>query len=539
MGTFNIASKETRVRVVLDRVSSLFIRRRILFYILAILALYLLSRLLFLTRLPIFFDEAIYIRWSQQGLKGGQFLISLLDGKPPLHIWALMPFLAIIKDPLLAGRLLSVVAGMFSTVAVIMIGKELVGWRLGLISGLFYVLCPFALWYDRLALAEALMLALWLFTIYFSLLAARTLRSWWILPIGTTLGLAMMTKGTAELLFLIIPFVFIARPELRNQSVRRPLLHWIIIVVLSLAFGFAIFNLLKLSSHYGFVTERTATLTKTLSEVAKRPFDVFFSNLKTIFTTLVIYLTPTLFIVAVLGPFVLLARRRRTSAFVWIWIVVVVLVEALLAKHWPLDTIQARYFLTVVPPLLICAAFSTIECLKYFKNSNLAPRGKKFLPAALLMVLLALPSFSIVTAVSEPASALLPYWERFQYVSDWPSGWGIKEIADKLDWESKSGKVVVGSNFTGVDAGLPTYALEDYLLDNKNVTFVPFYYYQKRPPEALVQSTARGLKTYCVFNVFPFPEATRVPPQGWPLTLISRYYKDGNRTTSMCLFRFD
>ncbi|MCX6792160.1 MAG: hypothetical protein NT149_03940 [Candidatus Gottesmanbacteria bacterium] len=78
--------------------------------------LFFVTRLTNLTKLPIFTDEAIYIRWSQIGSRDPNWrFISLVDGKQPLFTWIMMVFLRFIRDPLVAGRLVSVLAGFFTT----------------------------------------------------------------------------------------------------------------------------------------------------------------------------------------------------------------------------------------------------------------------------------------------------------------------------------------------------------------------------------------------------------------------------------------
>src|SRR3990167_3058358 len=78
-----------------------------------LIALFLLTHFLFLTRLPVFSDEAIYIRWAQVAFNEPQkyAFLPMIDRKPPLHVWLIVPFLRVFSDPLFAGRMLSVVAG--------------------------------------------------------------------------------------------------------------------------------------------------------------------------------------------------------------------------------------------------------------------------------------------------------------------------------------------------------------------------------------------------------------------------------------------
>jgi len=92
----------------------------------ALVILYFVSRLSFLTNLPIFTDEAIYIRWSQIGGRDPAWrFISLTDGKQPLFTWMVMAALRLFKDPLFAGRFVSIVAGFASAVGVWLLSFEL------------------------------------------------------------------------------------------------------------------------------------------------------------------------------------------------------------------------------------------------------------------------------------------------------------------------------------------------------------------------------------------------------------------------------
>src|SRR5574341_1123005 len=119
-----------------------------------LLGLYLLTRLTNLTQLPVFTDEAIYIRWSQIGSQDANWrFISLTDGKQPLFTWLAMITVRIFSDPLLAGRVVSVIAGFFTMIGVWVLAKEVFQKpRIAYLASALYVLSPFALVYDRMAL---------------------------------------------------------------------------------------------------------------------------------------------------------------------------------------------------------------------------------------------------------------------------------------------------------------------------------------------------------------------------------------------------
>jgi len=89
---------------------------------------FLATRLLNLTKIPIFTDEAIYIRWGQIALQDpAHRFISLEDGKQPLFVWLMIPALKFISDPLVAGRIVSVAAGFVSLASITAVGWILFG----------------------------------------------------------------------------------------------------------------------------------------------------------------------------------------------------------------------------------------------------------------------------------------------------------------------------------------------------------------------------------------------------------------------------
>src|SRR3989344_9242851 len=102
--------------------------KRIILAGLFLIVLYFSTRLINLTILPIFTDEAIYIRWSQIALADQQQrFISLYDGKQPLFVWLNMLTLKLPVDPLIAGRLVSVLAGFASLIGIIALSWRLFG----------------------------------------------------------------------------------------------------------------------------------------------------------------------------------------------------------------------------------------------------------------------------------------------------------------------------------------------------------------------------------------------------------------------------
>ena len=78
-----------------------------------LILIFLATRLVQLTLIPIFTDEAIYLLWAQIALSDPRWrFISLIDGKQPLLIWLMLPMVKYVADPLVAGRLVSIICGL-------------------------------------------------------------------------------------------------------------------------------------------------------------------------------------------------------------------------------------------------------------------------------------------------------------------------------------------------------------------------------------------------------------------------------------------
>src|SRR6266581_4945616 len=92
---------------------------------LGILVLFFVTRFYNILALPIFTDEAIYVRWSQIASNDAAWrFISLTDGKQPMFVWIAMILMKVIHDPLLAGRVVSVFAGLFSMIGLFFLTSE-------------------------------------------------------------------------------------------------------------------------------------------------------------------------------------------------------------------------------------------------------------------------------------------------------------------------------------------------------------------------------------------------------------------------------
>jgi hypothetical protein len=196
---------------------------------LALTLLCLAIRITHLTALPIFGDEAIYLRWAQlirQDPVRNAF-VSVADPKPPLHFWLMAILWPVNADPLMSARLISAVAGALTVPGLLLLCRRLGalvkereggGNRaielFGPIACLLMIFCPFLAFYQRMALADALFVLESVLVAWVSLEFAAALR-WGTKKqmVGTTaglgvlMGLTMLTRQNVSYVLWVLPVV--------------------------------------------------------------------------------------------------------------------------------------------------------------------------------------------------------------------------------------------------------------------------------------------------------------------------------------------
>jgi predicted membrane-bound mannosyltransferase len=119
--------------------------KSVIFFSPIIITIAIFIRTYNLTSIPVFADEAIYIRWAQvmQAEPTLRFL-PLSDGKQPLFMWTVIPFLKLFTDPLVAGRMVSVATGIGSLVGIFILSYVLFKNKtVSLAASLIYAISPF------------------------------------------------------------------------------------------------------------------------------------------------------------------------------------------------------------------------------------------------------------------------------------------------------------------------------------------------------------------------------------------------------------
>lgn len=485
-----------------------------IFWLLLFLAVYGLMRLPNLTKLPIFTDEAIYIRWSQIGSRDANWrFISLVDGKQPLFTWIMMILLRFISDPLLAGRLVSVLAGAASLVGIWFLSFELLGsQRISFIASLFYLISPFSLFYDRMALYDSLVATFFIWNFYLSVLLVRRRQLDIALILGLTLGAGMLNKSSGFLSLYLLPSTLLLF-DFRSPQKLRELLKWLGLAVLTAVVSQVLYSILRLSPLFNMISQKDSVFIYTLREWLSHPFTFLEGNLRGLFDWLTGYLTKPIFVAAVL-PLFFLRQKAAEKILLYIWWVAPFLALALFGK-----VLYPRFILFMSMPLLILAAITTSAIVGYWRRTI-------FSVVALLVIFV--PSlYADYFIVTNPLYAPIPFADRGQYIDNWPAGWGVREVNSFLGREAQKGKITV---YTDGTFGLMPYALEIYLVDNPNVKIHGIWPLPPVPPGDMLKS-AGEMPTYFVLN------QTQIVPAGWPLELLNEYQKGTQKESKLRLYR--
>jgi 4-amino-4-deoxy-L-arabinose transferase-like glycosyltransferase len=502
--------------------------KTILLGILILLAFSLL-RLLSLTLLPVFADEAIYIRWSQvMRAEATLRFLPLSDGKQPLFMWVTIPLLKIFMDPLWAGRFLSVLSGLGSLIGIFFLSWGLFKKKwVSLSASCLYAILPFFVFFDRLALVDSMLLMFGVWLAYLSVLLVRRPRLDLGLIMGLVLAGALITKSPAIFFALMIPASLILGKSLKKNILS---LSGLWLLIWALGFGFYNF-LLRLGPGFQMIALRNKDYLFTFREILTHPLDPLKPHLVDLFSWLPNLFTLPVCLLVLLGLFWGLRKKLKETVFLLVWFIVPLFPQMLMAKVF-----TPRYILFTLWPLVILAAFGGVWL---FEQLRLIKKGfqKKFglILMAILFFLIIFPSLKYdFLLLTNPEKAPLPRNLRNGHLEEWTAGQGLKESAEFLKQKSKEGPVFVGTE--GSFGTLPD-GLQIYLEGVSNVRVIGVGWPINEVSQSLVNSVVDN-QVYLLVN----QSRLNIAPEINGLKIIKEYPKafwpDGHQD-KLFLFEVD
>lgn len=475
-----------------------------------LLTVFLFTRLINLTHMPVFVDEAIYIHWSQQMWDGQKLrMLPLNDGKQPLFMLLTIPSLFIFSDPLFAGRFISVLSGLITLIGIYFFCKEFLNIKTAVIASVLYLAAPFMFFYDRLAVADGLLSAFGVWSLYVSAKLFKTQKKPFMFLLAFIFGGALWTKtpGTFFLLLTFLtPFAFQKSPKINYWK------YWLLASFL----GFCIYNLLRFSRGFWLIAKRNADYVYSFPEIINRGvINPFIPNFTSSLSWLFDYLTPGIFCICIFAIIYIFLKKHRVGALLFFWFLAPILAGSLISKAF-----TARYILLSIPfILIICSIF--IEKFRF-----------KLTLVILFLILIPALRFDYYLQTNIE-KAPIPLRERSGYLEEWSSGYGIKEVSEYLINKSKElGGRKIYAMTEGYVGTLPD-GINIYTHNYKNIEAFGIGWPVGSFPENLNDYLSRG-EVYLVVN-----QSRMKLPNTDNLQLITKYPKPFSRNIQDSLLFYE
>lgn len=459
--------------------------------------IYVFLRLTHITSLPIFTDEAIYVRWAQIAKNDASWrFISLTDGKQPLFIWLVMAVMKYLKDPLLAGRVVSVGAGALTTLGLFFLSRELFKntW-IGVVSAFLYIVYPFGLVYDRMALYDSLVASFAVWGLYLEVLLVRRIKPEVAFLTGLVVGGGVLTKTNAFFNVYFLPFTLILFNFKQQQGVKQ-FIRWVTYAIIVTCLVYMYYSILRLSPFFGIIAEKDQTFIYSFHDWLHHPFAFFVGNLQGLSNWLISYFTWLNLILVAVSIFVFRSFWKE-KALLLFWTFAPFIALALFGK-----VLYPRYILPMSVTLLPLLAVTLVFIMEKIRQ--------QWLRVVVLVLLLSVWLWKDYFILYNFTHAPIAPPDLEQYINDWPAGGGVEQMVAYFSKEAANKKIYVLTQ--GTFGSVPTLGVEIYLDNNKNIEKRGIWPIPNTIPADLL-IRAKKMPVYVVFNQTDVPE-------GWVSSLM-------------------
>jgi 4-amino-4-deoxy-L-arabinose transferase-like glycosyltransferase len=405
----------------------------------AIVAAYTATRLAFAVSFPYFSDEGTYAQYVYEAAHSvHKLFISIRYGREPLQTWLAIPFVKLGFGPLRALRIVSVVAGLLTTLVVGLLGRRVGGTRVGLMAAALCVVLPFFLVHDGIGTAEPFITLVMATALYLQVELARRpdLRVGALL--GLTLAAGYLTKDNSKPALALLPLSLLCfdwAPAGRRERLRK-WLGGIAIALLILAAGYLV---MRSSSLYPFYKKSRAGnfyLVRSFGDVLHDPFGAWGKAWAQYRPAFLQYFSIPLLAAAAAGTLLSWRRQPRLTLLLVAWVALPLLTSLTFAVlPFP------RHIMYLVPPLIVLSAYGLVAGLEWIQRT--APSRFSGVACALALVLVLLPILRFDrNALDHPATAHYPAADDHMVTTasggaPWPA------VADEIRKRAQGGSLVI------------------------------------------------------------------------------------------------
>jgi 4-amino-4-deoxy-L-arabinose transferase-like glycosyltransferase len=407
-----------------------------------ILLLFFVTRLINLTLLPIYADEANYLDWGWRSFQQPHNLFySLYDAKQPLLIWIFGISEIFFKDPLFAGRIISVVSGIICLLGIFITTRKLFDQKTAYLASVLYILIPIFLFFDRQALMETSIAAVGIWSFYFLDKYIHESNFKNAIYLGIVLAIGVWIKNNALLfsipLLTIILLYLKKYPQKAYTTLNHLLFAFIfsIIILSPLLFQPAFWNTFHLNSRY----------TLGLNELIKFPIQLWLKNLLGVLDISFFFLTPLVLLSSIWG----FIKYKKSHLYLILWLLI-----PLTQIVFTTRTLNFRYPESFLVPFIIFAAAAIPKKIQHF-----------------ILILLIPLVISAIQLVNPPKYFhILSSMSAYSYINDYITGDLTGYLVNNIVKYIKKLDTSVPISITfAVNSGNFEAALIDYFHNNSHI----------------------------------------------------------------------
>lgn len=419
---------------------------------------YFATRIFNLTSIPIFNDESIYIRYGlAERLEEVSQHYSLLIGKEPLmpNLYAISGLL--FNNLLFGARLVTVIFGFLTLWGIYKFCKKYFSERIALIASFLYIICPFILFFDRLALLDSPVGTIEIWSLYFTLELIHKADMKKALTLGAIVGSGFWIKSTSYFYFLL-PFIalviyFIKQKKIEADKSKMFLLFGAVVL--------SIFSLLYFDPLYKTLVEQRKIYTYGIFFPFSFPFRIFLRNIEVTFSYLFFFQTPLIFLVCIGGIVTSFRNKNFNYQILLLWFLLPLL-YMILYLRMP----TSRYFLIFSVPSVIFAGIFISSSVSYKKLLGIACLSLTIFICVIYDTFIYFNPLGFSNLFLEPAKS-----DISGYFHGFASGYGVNEAINYLKEEARAKLIIV---IIRNDSGNPEDAIAAYLYYNyPNIKVLP------------------------------------------------------------------
>lgn len=390
---------------------------------LALILLYWFTRLHNLDSLPVFLDEGIHINWARLVWRLQPFHPAS-DGKL-LSIWLQAIFWPF-TGTLWVARASTVLAATVGFATMLAFAYRLLTGMGPVLSGILYIVFPLTVFFDRMALVDAVSASEVILLLYLTVHATRSTSRRVGFLAGLILAVTLLTKLT-NIVFIIVPLMgllILSTPEKRRLAVRQSAFIYLTAAALVLP-------TVAILIYFGGSDLGFDLLIFKMGDWESGRLESVRTSLLYIMELLWIMGTPGLAVAILSGAALTLWNRKSLPLYLSS---ILVISTAALVGRTEAGYIESRYLMVNSHIGILLAGYFLSQLWgvicgssKWFGKSGMPVRR---VLAVMTMAAVMWPGISFLFHVwNSPHDLPMHKDERWEYITGWPSGYGFREIA--------------------------------------------------------------------------------------------------------------